>query len=68
MIEPGARDLGALTIPAGGMDTLRRLEMIREQRATVLLCTPSYALRMLEQAREQGIDLRDMGVLSRRWA
>jgi phenylacetate-CoA ligase len=58
----GARSLGALTIPGGGMDTLRRLEMIREQRATVLLCTPSYALRMLEQARELGLDLRDTDV------
>jgi phenylacetate-CoA ligase len=58
----GARSLGALTIPGGGMDTLRRLEMIREQRATVLLCTPSYALRMLEQARELGLDLRDSDV------
>jgi phenylacetate-CoA ligase len=58
----GARSLGALTIPGGGMDTLRRLEMIREQRATVLLCTPSYALRMLEQARELGLDLRDTNV------
>jgi phenylacetate-CoA ligase len=58
----GARDLGALTLPAGGMDTLRRLEMIREQHATVLLCTPSYALRMLEQGRELGIDLSDTDV------
>jgi phenylacetate-CoA ligase len=58
----GARGLGALTIPGGGMDTLRRLEMIREQRATVLLCTPSYALRMLEQARELGVDLRNTDV------
>ena len=54
----GARSLGALTIPGGGVDTLRRLEVIREQRATVLLCTPSYALRMLEQARDLGLDMR----------
>ena len=58
----GARSLGALTIPGGGMDTLRRLEMIREQQATVLLCTPSYALRMIEQAHELGLDLRDTDV------
>jgi phenylacetate-CoA ligase len=58
----GARTLGALTIPGGGMDTLRRLEMIHDQRATVLLCTPSYALRMIEQAGELGIDLRESAV------
>jgi phenylacetate-CoA ligase len=53
-----SRMLGARAIPGGGMDTVRRLEAIRHQRATVLLCTPTYALRMLEQARELGIDLR----------
>ena len=57
-----ARMLGALAIPGGGMDTLRRLEMIREQRATVLLCTPTYALHMIEQAREHAIDLRETSI------
>jgi phenylacetate-CoA ligase len=52
-----ARALGALAIPGGGMDTARRLAAIREQRATVLLCTPTYALHMLEQARALGLDL-----------
>ncbi|NTU79915.1 MAG: phenylacetate--CoA ligase [Chloroflexales bacterium] len=52
-----ARAMGALLIPGGNMDTARRLEAIREQQATVVLCTPTYALHMLEQARGQGIDL-----------
>ena len=35
------------------MNTLARLEMIRRTRATVLFCTPSYALRLAETAAEQ---------------
>jgi phenylacetate-CoA ligase len=53
----GARAIGALAIPGGGMDTARRLEAIRGLRATVLLCTPTYALHMIEQAESFGIDL-----------
>jgi phenylacetate-CoA ligase len=54
----GARKIGAMMIPGGGRDTQQRLEMMREAGATVLCCTPSYALRMAEVARETGFDLR----------
>lgn len=47
---------GALVIPSGGMSTLARLEMIRSTQATVLLCTPSYALHLAEIAAENQID------------
>jgi phenylacetate-CoA ligase len=53
----GAKRLGALTVPGGGMDSLQRLRMIQEIGATVLVCTPSYALRLAEVAQEHGIDL-----------
>ena len=53
----GAKRLGALTVPGGGMDSLQRLRAMQEIGATVLVCTPSYALRLAEVAREQGIDL-----------
>lgn len=52
----GAKRLGALTVPGGGMDSVQRLRAIREVQATVLVCTPSYALHLAEIAREQGID------------
>src|SRR5581483_957449 len=35
----------------------QRLRTIQEVGATVLVCTPSYALRLAEVAQEQGIDL-----------
>src|SRR3984893_14358914 len=58
----GAKRVGALTVPGGGMDSLQRLRAIQEIGATVLVCTPSYALRLAEVAREHGIDLRESSV------
>lgn len=53
----GARKLGALMIPGGGRDSIQRLELMRDVGATVLCCTPTYALRLAEVAREAGFDL-----------
>ncbi|MEX2175160.1 MAG: AMP-binding protein [Pirellulaceae bacterium] len=47
---------GTLVIPSGGLNTLTRLEMIRRTRATVLFCTPSYALRLAEVGLDNQID------------
>lgn len=58
----GAKKLGALTVPGGGMDSLQRLRAIQEIGATVLVCTPSYALRLAEVAQEHGMDMRDSTV------
>ena len=48
---------GALTIPAGGMPSLGRLQLARRLAATVLVATPSYALHLAEVAEEHKIDL-----------
>jgi phenylacetate-CoA ligase len=53
----GAERLGAMAIPGGAMTTGQRLQTIVELGATVLCCTPTYALRMAEAAQELGIDL-----------
>jgi phenylacetate-CoA ligase len=58
----GARALGALTIPGGGQDSPTRLAWIESLGATALVCTPSYALHLVEIARERGVDLRRLGV------
>jgi len=52
----GARALGALAIPGGGQDSLTRLASIESLGVTVLVCTPSYALHLLQVARERGVD------------
>lgn len=58
----GAKRLGTLTMPGGGMDSLQRLHAIQEVGATVLVCTPSYALRLAEVAQEHGMDMRASSV------
>lgn len=52
-----ATRLGALSLPGGGQDSILRLRTLVEAGATVLVSTPSYALRLAQVAREQGIDL-----------
>lgn len=54
----GAKRLGSLTVPGGGMDSLQRLRAMQEIAATVLVCTPSYALHLAEVAHEHGLDIR----------
>ena len=55
--------LGALMISGGGMTSAQRLAAMRDLGATVLLCTPSYALHLAEVAREGGMDpARDLDV------
>ena len=58
----GARALGALTIPSGGLDAKQRLRLMADTGATVLISTVTYALRLAEVAREEGIDLRALDV------
>ena len=57
-----AEMLGALLVPSGGAGTEQRLRMIRDVRPTVLMCTPSYALRLAEIAAQQGFDTRDSSI------
>lgn len=58
----GASRLGNLVIPGGGMSSEGRLKMIEETAATVICCTPTYALRLAEVAEGQGIDLASSSV------
>lgn len=58
----GARRLRAMMIPGGGRDSLQRLELMRDVGATVLCCTPTYALRLAEVARDAAFDLRSIPI------
>lgn len=53
----GAERLGALCLSGGAMTSEQRLRNIIDMGATVLLCTPTYALRLADLAKETGIDL-----------
>jgi phenylacetate-CoA ligase len=54
--EEAAR-MGCLAIPGGGMRSSARLRTIVDTGATVLCCTPTYAIRLGEVAAEESIDL-----------
>jgi phenylacetate-CoA ligase len=49
--------LGCLVLPGGNMTTEARVRMLVENGATVVCSTPTYALRMAQEARKLGLDL-----------
>lgn len=53
---------GCLLVPTGGVNTLGRLELARTCRATVVCCTPSYALHLAEVGAENRLDVGLLGV------
>jgi phenylacetate-CoA ligase len=52
-----AARMGSLCIPGGGMRSSARLRVMIDMKATVLCCTPTYALHLAEAAETEGIDL-----------
>jgi phenylacetate-CoA ligase len=52
-----AASLGHFVVACGGMSTVARLNLIIENKITVIACTPTYALRMAQVAEEEGIDI-----------
>jgi phenylacetate-CoA ligase len=53
---------GCLLVPTGGVNTLGRLELARASRATVVCCTPSYALHLAEVGAQHKLDVGSLGV------
>lgn len=53
----GAEKVGALMIPGGGRSSVQRLDLMASLGVTAMCCTPTYALRLIEVAREEGFDL-----------
>lgn len=58
----GARRLGATIYSGGGQSTAGHIEQIQRLEPTVLLSTPTYALRLAEEAERMGVDLRGSSV------
>ncbi len=57
-----AAELGNLVLAAGGMTTSARLRYLLDNEATVVCCTPTYALRLAEVAEAEGLRLPDSPV------
>lgn len=50
---------GALVVPGGGLSSENRLQMIVQQKCTVLCCTPTYALHLLAVGNRLGMKLQE---------
>jgi phenylacetate-CoA ligase len=48
---------GRLSLSGGGMSSGARLRFLLDNEATIVLCTPTYALHLAEVAESEGIDL-----------
>lgn len=55
----GAQQLGALIIANGGFTSEQRIRAILSNEVTVLISTPTYALRLAEVAAQEGINLSE---------
>lgn len=55
-------DRGAAVIPGGGLSSLARLEFMRQTSADIVCCTPSYALHLVEVARQENWPLEQLEV------
>lgn len=53
---------GVMPLPGGGLSSLARVDLMQRTGATALFCTPTYALRLAEVARENHVDLRGLAV------
>ncbi len=58
----GAKLIGALAIPGGGMSSSQRARAVLVNDVSVLVCTPTYALHLAEVAEMEGIELRNSNV------
>jgi phenylacetate-CoA ligase len=58
----GARVIGALSIPGGGMNSYQRVKAILVNDISVLVCTPTYALHLAEVAAQEGMDIINSNV------
>ena len=54
--------IGCLVLPGGNMTTEGRIKQIIDMNATVVCSTPTYALRMAQEAQALGIDLPNSSV------
>lgn len=55
----GAEEVGSTVLPTSTGNTERQIELMQDLGTTVLACTPSYFLFMIEAARKEGASIKD---------
>jgi len=56
----GAEGLGATVIPISGGNTDRQIMLMKDFGVTVITCTPSYFIHLIERAGEMGIKMKEL--------
>jgi phenylacetate-CoA ligase len=56
----GAEALGASVIPISGGNTDRQIMLMKDFGVTVVCCTPSYFLHLIDRAGEMGVNLKEL--------
>ncbi|MFA6815611.1 MAG: phenylacetate--CoA ligase [Lentisphaeria bacterium] len=55
----GAEKLGAAVVPMGGGSTQKQLMLIQDFKSSVICCTPSFFIHVIEEAEKMGLDLHN---------
>lgn len=58
----GVRRFGGKVVSGGGLDTKGHIAAIQRIKPTVLISTPTFALRIAEVAKEMGVDLSQSSI------
>ena len=58
----GAERLRAMVVPTATGNTKRQIRMMKDMKTTVLCCTPSYALYLIEALKEEGVDPEELSI------
>jgi len=56
----GAEALGASVLPISGGNTDRQIMLLKDFGVTVICCTPSYFLHIMERAAEMGVNVKEL--------
>ena len=56
----GGECIGATVIPVSGGNTTRQIQLLKDFEATVLCCTPSYALHLADEMKAAGLTKDDL--------
>ena len=59
-IHYGVEKVGATVIPVSGGNTARQIQLLNDFGATVLCCTPSYALYLADEMKASGVTKKDL--------
>ncbi|MEA3559095.1 MAG: phenylacetate--CoA ligase, partial [Candidatus Thermoplasmatota archaeon] len=58
----GAERLGTMVIPTATGNTKRQIRMAKDMKSTIMCCTPSYALYLIEALKEEGVDPSELSI------